>query len=147
MKVILLKNIDRIGNKFDQKEVADGFARNYLFPNNLAIIYTDANYQKIIKEKVNERQNNLNTVSEDKLDKVGQLVLRFKEKANEHGKLFAQVTKKMIINEINKDHGLNLKEDDLIIDDHLKETGVFLLGIKPNYQNKIKIIIEKDEKN
>lgn len=143
MKVIFLQNIDKIGQKHEVKEVTDGYARNFLFPKQLAVIYTTQNY-KIINEKKKKEEisRSTNRLTND-FSQLEQIILSFKEKATPTGKLFAQINKKKILEKLLKEQNLKLKADDLIINQPIKEIGTHLIGIKPNYYNKIKIIIEK----
>jgi len=143
MKIILLRNLDRIGHQYEVKEVTAGFARNFLLPKQYAIIYTPQNY-KIIEEKKKKvgRERQLE-MAKNNLGKIDQFILNFKEKATAAGKLFAQINKKKILEKLLKEQNLKLKADDLIINQPIKEIGSHLVGIKPDYYNKIKIIIEK----
>lgn len=143
MKVIFLQNIDKLGQKYEIKEVADGYARNFLFPKQLAVIYTTQNY-KIINEKKKKEEisRSTNRLTND-FSQFEQIILSFKERATPTGKLFAQINKKKILERLLKEQNLKLKADDLIINQPIKEVGTHLVGIKPNYYNKIKIIIEK----
>lgn len=144
MKIILIENIEKIGKKHDVKDVSNGYAVNFLFPKNLAIVYTDKNFE-IIKQK-NEKEVNINQTSEiDKIKNVIDLNLKFKEKTAPTGKLFAQVNKDKIVEKIFKEYKIKLKSEDLIIKKPLKELGSYSLGLKPNLNNIIKVIIEKDE--
>lgn len=143
MKVILLQNLDRIGHQYEVKEVASGFARNYLLPKQYALIYTSQNYKIIEEKKKKVDQQKQLEMAKNNLGKIDQFILNFKEKASATGKLFAQINKKKILEKLFNEYTIKLKADDLIISQPLKEIGTHLVGIKPNYYNKIKIIIEK----
>lgn len=147
MKVILLQNIEKLGKKFETKEVAAGFARNYLLPKGLAVIY-NLTIAKIYEEKREEEKNlNLKANKLEKINKIDQLILNFKERATATGKLYAQINKNKLLKKLDEEYQLKLKPPDLIIQQPLKEIGTYLVGIKPNYYDKIKVIIEKDEKS
>ena len=94
MKVILLKDVKALGRKGDVKEVADGYARNYLFPNVLAQPADKANMNSLSHE------NKLRMIREEKaLEKAKSLADELKEKtitlqakAGEAGRLFGSIT-------------------------------------------------------
>ena len=146
MKVILLENIEKVGKKYEVKEVARGYAVNFLFPKNLAMVYTNNNYDSIKRNK--ERVEKINKRSDvNKLKEVDKIILKFREKAASTGKLFAQISKDKIIERVVREYKIKLKPSDLIINQPLKELGSYFIGVKPNFHNKIKVIIEKNEKN
>jgi len=143
MKVILLQNIQSLGNKYQVKEVADGYARNFLVPKELAVIYNQDNEKFYQTLKLKESKTDHKKVKNDLINNSEQFILNFQEKANELGKLYAQINKKRLLTKLNKEYRLDLKPDDLLINRSLKEIGTYLVGIKPNNLNKIKVIIEK----
>ena len=57
MKVILLEDVKKVGKKDEVKDVSDGYARNYLMKNNLAIPYTEGS-KKVLNSQLAQRQNN-----------------------------------------------------------------------------------------
>jgi large subunit ribosomal protein L9 len=146
MKVIFLENVNKVGKKFEVKDVATGYAINFLFPKNLAVVYNDNNLKLIETNKKREIKDN-NTSEIDKLKNIKEISIRFKEKISPAGKLFAQIKKDKIVGKILQEYKIKLKSEDLIIDKPLKELGNYTLGIKPNLDTVIKIIIEKDEKD
>ena len=101
-EVILTHNIVGLGGESDQVKVAAGYARNYLFPQRLAIPLTQANKRQIeaLRQRRAEREaHELNTMSE--LAKgISKLVCLIKVKAGEDGKMFGSVTAGMIADEL-----------------------------------------------
>src|SRR5207253_5591767 len=97
-EVILTHNIVGLGGESDQVKVAAGYARNYLFPQGLAIPLTAANKRRleVLKQRRGEREaHDLNTMSE--LSKsLSKLVCVITVKTGEDGKMFGTVTSGMI---------------------------------------------------
>ena len=125
MKVILLKDIPKIGRKYDVKNVADGHALNFLIPRGLVEIATLKSVQKIESLKLNdatERKIQGELLLKN-LETIENLTLTLKEKANEKGHLFAGVTKEMLAEEIFKATRLNIDHQSIKLDKPLKETG------------------------
>ncbi len=94
MKVLLLKDVSGVGQKNDVKNVNDGFARNFLFPQKLALAVTEKNKvfvedQKARAQKRQEKEKNAALAVAEKLQKVK---LTIEVKAGEQGKLFGSVT-------------------------------------------------------
>ncbi|TSC70969.1 MAG: large subunit ribosomal protein L9 [Parcubacteria group bacterium Gr01-1014_46] len=125
MKVILLKDVQKVGRKYDVKEVADGFALNLLIPRGLAKVATKDAVLKIEELRANDLTNK--KIQEELLIKnlevIKSLKVELKEKANEKGHLFAGVTKEMILEEVKKVTKLNLNLDNIKLDKPIKETG------------------------
>jgi large subunit ribosomal protein L9 len=125
MKIILLKDVPKVGKKFDVKDVAEGYALNFLIPRGLGSVATpqavakiDAEKQKAITEgKIQEELLAKN------LEVIKNLRLDIKEKANDKGHLFAGVTKEILISEILKATRLNLNPEFIKLDKPIKEVG------------------------
>jgi len=109
-EVILTSNIIGLGGESDQVRVAAGYARNYLFPQRLAIPLTQANKRRIeaLKQRRAEREaHEFNTMSE--LAKgVTKLICVIKVKTGEDGKMFGTVTAGMIADELKHQFDITL---------------------------------------
>ena len=109
-EVILTSNIIGLGGESDQVKVAAGYARNYLFPQHLAIPLTHANKRRIeaLKQRRAEREaHEFNTMSE--LAKgVTKLICVIKVKTGEDGKMFGTVTTGMIADELKHQFDITL---------------------------------------
>lgn len=110
MKVLLLKDVYKLGHAGDVKKVADGYGRNYLLPNKLAALATQA----AIKQAEALRQNaaiaraKLNAELSGVAEKLSALTLTFGVKAGETGKLYGSITSAQIADEIKKQSGLDV---------------------------------------
>lgn len=111
MRVLLLKDVYKLGHAGDVKKVADGYARNYLIPQRLATLATPA----AIKNAEALRQNaaiaraKLNAELAGVADTLNNLTLTFAVKAGETGKLYGSVTMAQIAEEIKKASGLDVE--------------------------------------
>lgn len=125
MKVIFLKEVPRVGRKYEIKNVADGYALNMLIPRGLAKMATPQIVAQIEKEKANDLTQK--TIQEELLLKnleiIKNLRLEIKGKANEKGHLFAGVTKEMIFEKLVKETKINLDLSFIKLDKPLKEVG------------------------
>ncbi|MFA5934511.1 MAG: 50S ribosomal protein L9 [Candidatus Paceibacterota bacterium] len=125
MKIILIKDVKKIGRKYDVKDVADGFALNSLIPSGSAVPAT-GNYMKMIEEKKKQSglvKDNFKKTLEDAIAKLQDKRLNIKGKVNEKGHLFAGVHINQIIEEFKKQTGLKLDEDIFNLEKPIKEIG------------------------
>lgn len=143
MKVILIKNIKKIGNIDDVKDVADGYARNYLFPNNLAIQATVADLKKRDIRKQNNVQQSVSVLRKQQslADQLEGLEVKVEEKVNDKGVLYAAVTAQKISSILNK-MGHDIKPDQVIVKP-LKAVGTFpaILKLGHGLESEISVII------
>lgn len=125
MKVILLKDIQGTGKKGDMKDVADGFGRNFLIKNRLAVLATPQAEQQLKAEQMQrEKMKRL----EEKGDRRTASLLHGREvemtaKITEEGRLYAALTPKKIAEHINKEWGLSVDPAAIILDEPIKEIG------------------------
>lgn len=125
MKVILRQDIRALGRKGDIKEVADGYARNYLIPKDLAMEANPANIKLLNDQKANLIRKELQDEAEAKelAAKLKDLVITYKAKVGEGGRLFGSITAKDIVDEIQKKTQYELDKRKLAIDEAIKNTG------------------------
>jgi large subunit ribosomal protein L9 len=98
MRIILIKEVERIGKAGEIKDVRAGYALNFLFPNNLAIPATPHNIEKIKREQIEQKRKEetrlkkINTM----LAKLREETLEIKKKVGKDGRIFGAVTSKDI---------------------------------------------------
>jgi len=147
MKVILIKDIKNLGKRGEIKNVADGFARNFLVPKGLAILATPeaVRMENAKKEKMAEEQ-------EKELEKFQQMASSIEsrefvlhKKASE-GKLFGSVSTKEIVSEMEK-QGFKIEEKLIKIPSPIKETGEYRveIGMDHGIETFITLIIESED--
>ena len=131
MKVILLKDIKGVGRRFDEKEVSDGHALNFLIPNKLALSVTANSAQqiKILKDKENQKKESHNKKLHDNITKLEDLELVIKTNANEKNHLFASLTKEKISEHLLKDKGIDIPAEFIMLDNPIKEIGAFMVPV------------------
>jgi len=126
-EVILTNNIVGLGGESDQVKVAPGYARNYLFPQGLAIPVSNANKRRLdaLRQRRAEREaHEFNTMSE--LSKgLAKLVCVLKVKAGEDGKMFGAVTSGMIADELKHQFDVSLDKRKIHLDHPIKTLGEY----------------------
>lgn len=144
MKVILLKDVKSVGKKDDVVNAADGYARNFLFPRQLAKEATDSNMHMLNKKNETERKKKTNEIEDaqklanDIKDKVVKII----GKAGENGKLFGAITSKDIAIALNTQCNLDIDKKK-ILTDTIKLLGTYEVEIKiyPEISTKIKVLV------
>ncbi len=139
MQVILLKDVKKIGKVNDVVNVADGYARNFLFPQKMAEVATKDAVTKIEEVKQNEEkktEQTLNDARETAKKIAGQRVII--ETKGEGKKLFGSIGAKEIAEKIGDK---NISERNIILDKPLKEVGEKEIEIKLIGDIEFKIIV------
>ncbi|HEX5222288.1 MAG TPA: 50S ribosomal protein L9 [Verrucomicrobiae bacterium] len=126
-EVILTHNIVGLGGESDQVKVAAGYARNYLFPQRLAIPLSQGNKRRLesLRQRRAEREaHEFNTMTE--LSKgLGKLVCVIKVKAGEDGKMFGAVTSGMIADELKHQFDVSLDKRKIHLEHPIKTLGEY----------------------
>lgn len=150
MKVVLLKDVEKIGKKYDIKEVKNGYARNFLIPKGLAkpatkeaVIWVET--QKEIEFKKSE--DALEKAQESASALEGQEIA-IEVKMGKEGQLFESVTAQKISEKL-KEMGYDIKKSQVMLDHPIKEVGEFPVRIKFEHNLEVEITIivaeEKEE--
>ena len=147
MKVILTTTIKRLGKMGDKVSVKPGYARNYLFPNNMALRDNRKNieyYDKIkddIKKNEEEKKNNAASLIEN----LKKIKIIFNREADEKNQLYGSISKKEILDYL-LDKNIKVKSDDLLIKDQIKSIGEHIIEISPyeNITKEISILVNKN---
>jgi len=137
MQVILLKNLNKVGKKGEIKNVADGYAMNFLIPQKIAIVATDDKIQQMrikTQNAINKKQANQKNL-ENLLNKLKNKKINIYKQSSDKGKLFAAINEDEIMS------ALNLKEYKVKISKSIKEIGEHKIKLKIN-SVQIPIIVE-----
>jgi len=143
MKVILTQDVKNLGKKGDVKEVAEGYARNFLFPKKLAQAATETAIKNAAaqkeKEKVIEDTNAQKMRQIADILKSKEIVLKSKEKG---GKLFGSISAKDIAKHLQQS-GIELKEENIILKNPIKKIGEYEIEIRlaKDISGKIKLTV------
>jgi large subunit ribosomal protein L9 len=110
MKVLLTKDVYKLGHAGDVKKVADGYGRNFLLPQGLALLATPGALKNTesIRTHANERRAVLNNEMGAVAEKLVDLVVPFSSKAGETGKLYGSITAQMIADAITQKTGVQI---------------------------------------
>lgn len=110
MKVLLLQDIYKLGRAGDVKKVADGYGRNYLLPQGLAVLATPGALKKIeqIRTQAEASRAALNQELSGVAEQLAEVVLAFPAKAGDTGKLYGSITTQMIADAIQEQVGLEI---------------------------------------
>jgi len=131
MKVLLLKDVYKLGRAGDVKKVADGYGRNYLIPQGLAALATPGMLKQAerIREKAAAERTRLNQELGAVAERLDGLMLTFPAKAGETGKLYGSVTPMMIAEAIEAETGASVERRQ-IDTQPIKMLGVHKVGIR-----------------
>jgi large subunit ribosomal protein L9 len=110
MKILLLKDVYKLGRAGDVKKVANGYGRNYLIPQGMAVLATPGALKQAerIRSSANTRRTQLNQELSGDAGKLAGKVLLFATRASETGRLYGSVTARMVADEIKNKLGLEI---------------------------------------
>lgn len=132
MKVVLKQDVRNLGKKGELVETSDGYARNFLFPRNLAA-EADNKAMNELKNAESSKQFKIDTqikqatASKNKLE--GQ-VFKMTAKAGSNGRLFGSVTSKEIAQEIKKQYAISVYKRKVTLDTDIKAFGTYNATVK-----------------
>ncbi|MCD5384759.1 MAG: 50S ribosomal protein L9 [Candidatus Pacebacteria bacterium] len=148
MKVILFQDIEKLGKKFEIKNVERGYARNYLIPRNLAKVATKKIMQwaEVQREINRQKEESRLKETQDLISKINQTELRFALKVGDKGQLFEALTAVKIKTAL-KERGFDLLKSQIKLEKPIKAIGEFSVDIEfdHNLSSTIRIVITKDE--
>lgn len=132
MKVILSADIKGVGRKDEIINANDGYARNFLFPKNLAV---EANNENLAKLKAKKDSQNFKKAeekaeAEKTAKKLREITLILRVKAGENGKVFGGVTAKEIAENLNKEYNIQIDKKKINLAETIKTLGRFSVEIK-----------------
>lgn len=132
MKIILLKDVAKVGKRYDVKDISEGYAQNLLIPKGLAVAATPDVLKRVELEKARdegERKIRNELLLKNLSDLDGKTITMI-EKANDKGHLFAGIHKPEIIPAIEKQTQLQIDSEHMILEKPIKETGTHSIEVR-----------------
>ena len=132
MKVILKADIKGVGKKDQVINASDGYARNFLFPKNLAV---EANAENMSKLKAKQDSNAFKKSQEKEeaqkiADKLSKILMKVQVKAGENGKIFGGVSSKEIAENLEKQYNIKVDKKKIDLKETIKTLGMFTIETK-----------------
>ncbi|MDO8493503.1 MAG: 50S ribosomal protein L9 [bacterium] len=147
MKVVLLKDIPKVGKKYDIKDVSDGHGRNFLIRNKLAELATPHSLRMVedMKGKITAQKNIEEAQVEAGLAKLSKAKITLKGKANEEGHLFAGIKAEELSDAIKDQTGLTVSFEHINLDKPVKMVGEHEVEVSMGSKKaKFKLTVEKE---
>jgi large subunit ribosomal protein L9 len=131
MEVILRDHVDHVGKRGDIVKVANGYARNYLLPRNLALPATDANKQRIQRERkiAEAREGEEREAAEALAERLVALELQIARKVGDNDTLYGSVTNSDIA-DLLKEKGFEIDRRKILLPDAIRTLGETLVPVK-----------------
>ncbi len=132
MKVILKADIKGVGKKDEVINASDGYARNFLFPKNLAVEANTENMSNLKAKKDSNAYKKSQEKEEAKkiAEKLSRILLKIPVKAGENGKIFGGVSAKEISDLLKKEYNIEVDKKKIELKETIKTLGVRTLTIK-----------------
>jgi large subunit ribosomal protein L9 len=132
MKVLLLKDMDNLGNKYDVVEVKNGYGMNFLIPQKIALIANQANINRLENQKRAEAKKLalMVDVFKENAKLIESKVFEIGAKVGTTDKIFGSVTNVQLANKIKEDIGLDIDRKIIEIDEEVKALGTHTAKIK-----------------
>jgi large subunit ribosomal protein L9 len=131
MKVILIKDVARLGRRNEVKEVPSGHALNFLIPRKLAIIATPESMKRLNEQvsKIEEGKQNLKQSFEDAVAKLHDRTVVYHTEANEQGHLFKGIGADTIAEHLQSE-GFAITKSNIVLEHPIKSLGIHAVGLE-----------------
>ncbi|MDI9356412.1 MAG: 50S ribosomal protein L9 [Chitinophagaceae bacterium] len=126
MEIILKQDIPKLGNKNDIIKVKNGYGRNYLIPQKLAVLAIES-VKKITQENLKQSSHKTKKIKDEALH-IAQMLkdvnLIISVKAGDNGKIYGSITNSQIAEELHK-KGIQIDRKKILLKEHIKQVGEF----------------------
>ncbi|ULL13027.1 50S ribosomal protein L9 [Paenibacillus sp. H1-7] len=148
MKVILLKDVKGQGKKGEVKNVSEGYANNFLFPQQLAAPANESS-MKVLETQKKAEQRKKDQEKADAVElgkKLEALTVQLKAKSGKDGRLFGAITSKQVAEELEKQQKIKLDKRKIMMEDSIRTLGVTEVAVKlhPEVSSKLKVHVTEE---
>ncbi len=148
VKVILLENLIKLGEKGKVVEVSRGYAFNYLIPKGLAQLANSVSLKELREKEESEkrREEHLKKEAEEIAERLRGKEVTIKAKIGSEGKLFGSITSKDISEAIKNDLGIEVEKKKILLEEPIKQAGSYPIPIKLFHQveTEVKLRVEEE---
>lgn len=149
MKVVLTKDYEKLGHAGEIINVKDGFAKNFLIPNSVALPATkgNINQMELVKKSLIKKEAKNIDEAKQVVERIGDLTITFTVNASPEGKLYGSITSKDIADKIFDEKKVEIDKKKIELEEHIKEVGNFDVEIKLYKDVKaiVKVIVKGEE--
>lgn len=148
MKVIFLHDVPGVGRAGQVKEVADGYARNYLLPRRLARPATAGALRQAREEQEAERRRRERALAQAQAlaERLHHLTLSFRAKVGKQDLLFGTITNADIAEAIREKLGVEIDRRKIEIDEPIRRPGIYSIPIRlhPDLESRVNVVVERE---
>ncbi len=146
MKVLLKSDVPKIGKKGELLDVKEGYARNFLIPNGLAIEASGGALKQVEEEKkaVDRKKAKEKEEAETLAAKLKGLTITLRHKAGEEGRLFGSITSAEVAEAL-KGKGFEIDKKKIVLDDPIRLVGEHSVKVKLHHEvtASLRVLVEK----
>jgi large subunit ribosomal protein L9 len=149
MKVVFVEDVPNVASAGDVKKVADGYARNYLFPKKLAALATEAELRKLDSRHQAEKRREDSQEQEARAlaQILEELTVNLKARAGTKNRIYGSITNAAIVKELKRLTGQSIDKHAVEIGEPIKELGEHKVAVKltTNVSATVRVVVEAKE--
>jgi len=132
MEIILLKDVDNVGAKHEVVAVKDGYGRNYLIPNKMAIIANKSNMARLseLRRQEEARETKMIDTYKEIAERLNSAVIRIGAKSGTSGKIFGSVTNVQLAQALKEQLDMDIERRRIELRDEVKEVGTYTADLR-----------------
>jgi large subunit ribosomal protein L9 len=146
VRVILKREVRGLGRPGDVKDVADGYAQNFLIPKGFAIEATAGELKHLSRERQADKlkKDRAHADAEELAKRLATITLMFRLKAGKDGKTFGSVTNKDIAESLKKEHGVDVDRAKITLTEPLRTLGAHTVEVRlaPDIRARVMVAVE-----
>ncbi len=148
MKVLLTRDVDKLGKAGTVKTVADGYARNYLVPQGLAVFASAGAVKQVetIRKAEEKRQTQLASEASSLAETLSGVTLKFQARASEAGKLYGSITTQQIVDTLKRDAGVDVEKRKIDLREPIRALGTHTVRVHlaTDVNPTFNVVVERD---
>ena len=149
MEIILKRSVEGLGSPGDVIKVADGYARNYLLPMQLAVHATERNQRHLDHQKrvIEQQETKDREIAQELAAQIIDVTCHLTRRAGENDRLFGSVTPTDIVESLRGAANIELDRRVIELTEPIRELGAFTVAVKlhPDVVTELRVVVEREE--